>query len=162
MAESTNIIAAVVAQWRRSTTEITGSTLLRDVPIRSTRIPAQAITPQSLPTIFPYCLVESKVINRRFNSGNNRLTWYMVTLTVYCGNSKVVADDMTDALTGLFDRNIGLPIVDNCVVLEVQAVDENPETDPQDFYGADINVVQQQFKVLLNETITAVKSALAT
>lgn len=148
--ESASIIKAVVAQWRGSTA------VLESIPIRSTRIPAGPNV------VFPYCLVQAEVLYHKFCSGTYRLTMYKVTLTVYCGNDKGVLNSIGTAITELFDLNIGLPVLDNCYVLSVLPLQEDPDKDPDDYYGADCNVLRQAFRVLLNETTNPVQSVLAT
>lgn len=147
--EVSQIIQAVTWQWRNSTA------LLQAIPIRSTRIP------QGVAVTVPYCLVEAALMKRRFCSGSYCLAEYRVTLTVFCPD-KSVLDAIGTAIAGLFGLNIGLPVADNCYVLSVVPVAENPETDPDDYYGSDVSTLRQSFLIQLNETTPAVRAALAT
>jgi hypothetical protein len=150
MAETTQIIAAVAAQWNASST-------LSPYILRSTRIPSEEVQGK-----FPYGLIRVKVLDHLFWSGDSQITDYLVTLTVYCGNSKAVVDIISAALTALFSRNIGLPVTDNCYVMSVLPVVEDSELEIEDFYGEDSNTLTQQFKIKLNEMAPAINKTLAT
>lgn len=151
MAECTNILKAVVQQWR-------ASTALQTMDISTTRIKEG----ETGGSIFPYCYLEARVERRMFSSATYRLTWYQVELTLYAGNDKTVANAKSDAIDALFDFNIGLPVVDNCYVIDARNVDDSLEVDENDYYGADVNRLRKTYRVLMNETIPAVHSALAT
>lgn len=153
MAETANILRAVVQQWRNSTA-------LAGIPIDTTR----AVQGESTESVFPYCHVQSKVAQRKFSSATYRLTWYDVEMTLYAGNDKTILNAKSDLIDALFDRNIGLPVaaLDNCFCLDAFNIDDSTEVDDNDFYGADVNRLRKTYRVLLNETTPAVHSALAT
>jgi len=155
MSENANIIQAVVQQWRRSTA------VLSTIPITSTRVPHAELAGIGGVNL-PYCLVENKILKHLFHSGKERLTWYRVTLTVYVGQDKTQLVTISDAIAGLFDWNIGLPVLDNCVVLAAIPEVEDPFVAPDDYYGEDVNVLRQLYKILMSETTLAVRTALAT
>jgi hypothetical protein len=149
MSYNTQIIKALASQWNNSAA-------LRTYPIRSTRVPAGVNVTQ------PYAVIDSAVVGRRQFSGKSQLTTYLITFRVFAGLSKGTLDTIAGAISALFSNNIGLPVNDNCYVLQVVPVIEDPETDAADYYGEDVNVLVQQFRVTLNETRPAVNSTLAT
>lgn len=153
MAECANILQAVVQQWR-------ASTALQAIPIDTSR----AKEGESQGSVFPYCHLGAVVAKRMFSSAKYRLTWYQVELTLYVGNDKTVLNAKSDLIDALFDMNVGLPAaqLDNCYCIDVRNIDDSPEIDENDFYGADVNRLRKTYRVLLNETIPAVHSALAT
>lgn len=158
MAESATIIQACVSQWN-------ASTALQSYTIRTTRIP-QGQAPQGQPqgSIFPYCYLKNSVVKHMFSSANYRVTWYRSVFTVYVGMQKSLLNTISNALATLFDRNIGLPVSaggDGCYVLAVQADEEQPDTADDDYYGEDVNVLAQSYKMCLSEIIPAVNSTLA-
>ncbi len=142
------IIKAVAAQWN-------GSTALRAITLRSTRIPPGTAN------AFPYALVETQLISRRFWSGDSQLTSYIVTLTVYGGQSKGTLDAIEGYLTALFALNIGLPVLD-CYVISAMPASEDVSTSQPDWYGEDSSELRQSFRITLNEKRPAVNSTLAT
>lgn len=151
MAECTNIFRAVVQQWR-------ATPALAGIPIDTTR-PTEGELGGST---FPYCHLEARALSHRYFSGNCRLSWYEVVLTVYAGG-KQVANDTSDLIEALFDRNIGLPSAtfDTCVCLECRAMPESVDVDPSDFYGSDVNDLRHVYNVLLNEAVPVIRSAVA-
>jgi len=153
MAETANILRAVVQQWRASTT-------LQTIPIDTTR----AVQGESVGSVFPYCHLQAAIEKRMFVSAKYRITRYLVQLTLYAGNDKTILNTSSDSIDALFDMNIGLPVaqLDNCYCLSARNVEDTTEVDENDFYGADVNRLKKTYSVLLNETITAVYSALAT
>jgi hypothetical protein len=150
-AEALEIFKAVVTQWRAS------SSGLSNIEIRTTRIPADEVEGQ-----LPYCLFASQVIQRKFCSGDYRLTWYRVSLTIYGKWNKGQLAAITNAMQALFDRNIGLPVLDTCYVLEVRNDDEFPAIDDADYYGADVNKITVNYRVLLSESIYPIHLTTAT
>ena len=153
------IVAAIAAVWRANTT-------LAAYPIRSTRIPASSINAED--SIFPYALIEAQQTSRKFHSGRNSLAGYELFLTVYCGQSRATADAISNLLKTLFDNNIALATFNSAVnsptgegagyLLSVLPNLDNVGTDPDDYYGADCIVLNENWTLAVNETMNPISN----
>jgi hypothetical protein len=155
MAENVNILQAVISQWQ-------GSSTLRAYPISSTRIPQSELQGPGGVSL-PYVQVTTDTISHRYCSGPFRISWYRVTFDAFAA-SKATLDTIAAAIDSLFAMNIGLPMPseDTCIVLAAIPDQERVGLDPGDYYGADVSTDSRTFRIQLNESTPAVRSALAT
>ena len=155
MAESINILAAIASQWRNSSA-------LAGIPLSSTRIPQGQIAGVG----FPYCYFRVSVIRHRFSSAGFRVTNYRVEFHVFVNmvqaNNSTLTNTIDTEVAALFDRNLALPVNDNCYVLESTAISDDPQLSEDDYYGEDVRDLATSYRITLSETIPAVYSELAT
>jgi hypothetical protein len=119
---------------------------LQGITLRSTRIPQN--------TALPYALVECKHIGHETYSGNLVLAEYTLTCTVYCGQDKQLANQISEILEDLVDYHLSFPISgEGAYVIGVWNDFENIVMDKDDdLKSRDVNIVKQQWVIKLSET----------